>query len=88
MDDETIYLMIADIDRDIALLKKQIERYKLRKQEIFIPESEFGYVSPNSYSSIRDDQILELRCRKSDLLKMLEENHDKKEGTGIRTYDG
>ena len=62
MTTEEIRALIADIDKDIALLQKQMKQNEIANRV-------------GSY--IRRDWILELRQRKIKLLKKLEESNDK-----------
>lgn len=62
MTTEEIRALIADIDKDIALLEKQMKQNEIANRV-------------GSY--IRRDWILELRQRKIKLLKKLEESNDK-----------
>ena len=78
MEDEEIYSMIYDIEDNINLLNEQIIHRKQRKRSIFIPGNNLAYVSPNADINILKSQISELKVRKKNLLKFLEENHNDK----------
>ena len=76
MKDEEIYSMIYDIENNINLLNEQIIHRKQKKRSTFIPGNSLGYVSPNADINILKSQISELKVRKKNLLKLLEENHN------------
>lgn len=70
MEVDEISPMIKDIDEQIRNLKKQKRR---KKKPVLAPGVGLGYVNPGARENIIDSMIDELRCRRFDLVRLLEE---------------
>lgn len=70
MEVDEILTMIEDIDEQLLCLRKQKRK---KKKPVLAPGVSLGYVNPGARENIIDSMIDELRCRRFDLSRLLEE---------------